>query len=498
MEINVRKGDLIDQKCDVLVVNEFLGAKETGGATGAVNEALEGRLEKIMKEEKFKAKLGATLLVRTNGEIPAKKVLLVGLGKKEEFDFEVVRQVAAVTLKQAKALNAKHVVSILHGAGAGELSARDCARAMVEGVKLADYTYSKYKKDELKSPTLFEIVSKNGRDVRNAERGAEVGKLMASGTIFARDLVNAPAHEMYPEALVDSAKLVAKGKGSIRVKVFDNEKLEKMGANAILAVAKGSEHAPYLVHMIYKPTGKAKKKVALVGKGVTFDSGGLSLKPAKSMETMKIDMAGAASVLGVFSVIDQIAPKAEVHGIFAAVENMPSGGAYRPGDIITAMNKKTIEVLNTDAEGRLALADSLVYSCKQKPDYIIDLATLTGACMVALGEEITGFMSNNEKLAEDIITASEIADEKMWELPLEKSYKKLIESDVADVKNIGGKWGGALTAGLFLQEFVNEDVAWAHLDIAAPAFAERVINSYENKGATGHGVRTLIEFLRQI
>jgi leucyl aminopeptidase len=248
--------------------------------------------------------------------------------------------------------------------------------------------------------------------------------------------------------------------------------------------------------MVYKPASRVRKKIALVGKAVTFDSGGLSLKPADYMTSMKIDMAGAADVIAVFSILSELAPKHEIHGIFGAVENMPSGSAIRPGDVVHALNKKSIEILNTDAEGRVTLADTLSFACKKKPDMIIDLATLTGACMVALGEEITGVMSNNPELANKILVAANAAGEKMWELPLEKNYRPLIKSDIADVKNIGGKYGGALTAGLFLQEFVNKEIPWAHLDIAGPSFAERPINAFEQKGATGHGVRTLIEFIR--
>jgi leucyl aminopeptidase len=297
--------------------------------------------------------------------------------------------------------------------------------------------------------------------------------------------------------LVNSAKEIAKGKKDLKVRVYDKEQLEKMGAGGLLAVNQGSDHEPYLVHMVYKPEGNIKKKIAIVGKAVTFDSGGLSLKPAEYMMSMKCDMGGSAALLGLFSVIDNINPQVEVHGIFGAVENMPSGKAIRPGDVIKALNGKTIEILNTDAEGRVTLADTLSFAVKKKPDLIIDLATLTGACVVALGEEISGVMSNNPELANKILIAAASAGEKMWELPLEKNYKKLLKSDIADLKNIGGRYGGALTAGLFLEEFVDK-TPWAHLDIAGPAYAERPINSYEKKGATGHGVRTLIEFIKAI
>jgi leucyl aminopeptidase len=276
---------------------------------------------------------------------------------------------------------------------------------------------------------------------------------------------------------------------------LDEGDMRRQGMNCILAVSQGSSQKPALIVLEYRGA-KGKPPIALVGKGVTFDSGGLSLKPADAMVTMKCDMAGAASVLGVFSVIEQIAPKVEVHGIFAPIENMISGKAIRPGDILQSLNKKTVEVLNTDAEGRLTVMDMLTYALKLKPQAIIDLATLTGACVVALGEEITGVMSNDARLAQAVLTSASEAGEKMWELPLEKSYQKLLKSNTADIQNIGGKWGGALTAGLFLQEFVDPKTPWAHLDIAGPAFAERDINAYTKKGGTGHGVRTLLRYLQ--
>lgn len=495
----MRKGELTQQPGDLLVVNAFLGMKDLTGGTGAIDRALEGDLAKFMKEDSFKAKLGATFLMRTNGRIPAKRILVVGLGKQEELDLEAVRQAAAASMNVAKGLNVKSIVSTLHGVGMGEWKTDECAQAMVEGVRLAAYSFDTYRSTKKKKSSTqhFDIVVHQTPDVRQAQKGIALGELMARGTLLARDLVNTPAQDMHPETLVVTAKEFTKGSGSVRVKVFDRSALMRMGAGGILGVARGSDHPPFLVHLVYKPKKATKKRVALVGKAVTFDSGGLSLKPADGMMTMKCDMAGAAAVLGAFSVIADVAPACEVHGIFGAVENMPSGKAIRPGDVLTSMNKKTIEVLNTDAEGRLTLADTLTYATKQKPQAIIDLATLTGACMVALGEEITGIMSNNDDLASRILTASRTAGEKMWRLPLEKNYRKLLKSEVADLQNIGSRWGGALTAGLFLEEFVQK-TPWAHLDIAGPAFAEREIDPYTKKGATGHGVRTLLSYLKRL
>ncbi|NQV90701.1 leucyl aminopeptidase [Candidatus Uhrbacteria bacterium] len=499
MEISVQKGAIISQVCDLLVLHAFVGEKELEGELKLVDEALAGKLSKYMKEDSFKAKAGSSFHLRTQGEITPKHILVLGLGKKENFDIEAIRQASAVSLNMAGGIKAKTIVSTIHGNGVGELNVADCAQAMVEGARLAGYRFETYRKPSKTDVQVkkFDLFVTNAKDARLAEKGIDSGNLFAKGTLFARDLVNTPAQDMYPEKLVEAAKEIAKGKGTIRVRVYDREALKRMGAGGILGVAQGSDHPPYMVHMIYKPKKATKKRVALVGKAVTFDSGGLSLKPAEYMMTMKVDMGGSAAVLGAFSVIDEVAPACEVHGIFAAVENMPSGKAMRPGDVLTAMNKKTIEVLNTDAEGRLTLADTLCFAVKQKPQAIIDLATLTGACVVALGEEYTGVMSNNDVLTQKILEAAETAGEKMWRLPLEKNYRKLLKSQVADMQNIGSRWGGALTAGLFLEEFVNK-TPWAHLDIAGPAYAERDIDAYTKKGATGHGVRTLLTYLKNV
>ncbi len=503
MEFSVQKGNILEQSCDLLIINSF--AKEADSkqkkqkipsATGDVNDALDGALAQIVKEEKFTANLGETLLIRTRGKLSAKRLLLVGLGKKEEFSLDAVREVAAVTAIAADKLGVKRVVSILHGAGQGKLSAKECARAIVEGAQLGLYRFESYKKKKQKiNLQSFTIISKDARHVLQAKEGVLMAELSVAGVVYARDLVNTPSGHMQPRELVEKAKEITKeSKGKIKIKIMDLAALKKMKAGALLGVAQGSDHPPYMVHLSYRPTG-AKKHLALVGKAVTFDSGGLSLKPAEAMYTMKLDMAGAAAVLGVFSVLAKLKPNIKIDGIFAACENMPSGKAIRPGDVVTAMNGTTIEVLHTDAEGRVTLADALSYAVKQKPDAIVDLATLTGACMVALGEEITGLMSNDQKLQKKILDSAEESGEKMWALPLEKNYKRELKSEVADLKNLAGRYGGALTAGLFLQEFV-EKVPWAHLDIAGPSFAERPINAYTAKGATGVGVRTLIELIK--
>ncbi|OGL61596.1 hypothetical protein A3C09_00820 [Candidatus Uhrbacteria bacterium RIFCSPHIGHO2_02_FULL_47_44] len=496
MEIRIKKSDLVSETSDVLVLGVYQDKQsfEHSASSKKIDELLEGLLTQIAKEESFHGKANQILWARSNDAFASKRLLLVGLGKKEECTLETIRQAAAIALSAIKQTTAKSAVCLL----LGDVSdVRERTHAMIEGIRLADYGFGRYKKEKKTHLKSLDLLVEDGRDVIAAKKGMELAEQFVKGTLFVRDLVNTPGLHMAPQHLVDEAKLIAKNNKQIKVKVFDEEKLAKMGAGGILCVSQGSDHPSFLVHMTYTPATKSKKRIALVGKGVTFDSGGLSLKPADYMMTMKCDMAGAADVLGVFAVIAAIAPKVEVHGIFATVENMPSGNAIRPGDVIEIMNKKTVEVLNTDAEGRLILADALVYATRQKPDAIIDLATLTGACVVALGEEITGVMSNTPALSNALLTAAASAGEKMWELPLEKNYRKLIQGDIADIKNIGGRYGGALTAGLFLQEFVDK-TPWAHLDIAGPAFAERDINAYEKKGATGHGVRTLLKYLLSI
>lgn len=496
MEIQIKKADALLETCDVLIVSAFQSKNMITGFIKEIDDTMSGLVGQILKEEQFTGKANQILWIRTNGLLGAKRILLVGLGKKEELTLETIRQATAASFSAVKSTTAKFIATILHSAHAHDFDVREITHTMTEGVRLASYTFGRYKKEKNEVIRTFSFLVPDGRDLLAAKKGFDTGKLYASATMQARDLVNTPGLHMSPSDLVFAAKSICKGKKQIRFRVFDQAKLERMNAGGIIGVAKGSDHPPFLVHMTYVPNKKTKKRIALVGKGVTFDSGGISIKPADYMMTMKCDMAGAADVIGVFSVLAELAPNVEVHGIFAAVENMPSGSAIRPGDVLTMMNKKTVEVLNTDAEGRLILADALVYANRLKPNSIIDLATLTGACVVALGEEITGVMSNNPQLANQILSSAANSGEKMWELPLEKNYQKLIVGDIADLKNIGGRWGGALTAGLFLQEFVDKKTPWAHLDIAGPAFAEHDIDPYTKKGATGHGVRTLLRWLQ--
>lgn len=499
MMMTSRKGKLLEEQGDLLVLGAYLGEKGETNLAVSLGEQADEYLRDVLKEDRFKAKEGATMMVRMDGHYGVKRVFVVGLGAVSDLNGVTIRRAAAQALNGFASIEAKKILVVPFGSELVSYDVGDAVQAFVEGIRLAEYSFGRYKLKQKKDKSIsgtMELLFDDGKLARKVQSAIALAELCASGTIVARDLVNTPAFHMAPKELVQAVKDLTETSSGIRLKVFGKDQLKKMGAGGLLAVNQGSEHDPYLVHMTYKPKKKAKKVIALVGKAVTFDSGGLSLKPADSMMTMKCDMAGAAAVIGVFSVLAQVQPNVEVHGIFGAVENMPSGKAIRPGDIITAMNGKTIEILNTDAEGRVTLADTLTYAAKQKPDMIIDLATLTGACMVALGEEITGLMSNNQEITQRMLEASKQTGESMWELPLYKGYRSLVLSDLADVKNIGGRYGGALTAGLFLQEFVDKDMPWIHLDIAGPSFAERPFGPYEQKGATGHPVRTLLAFLQ--
>lgn len=476
----------------------------------ALDKLLQGALSSEIKEFEFKGEVGEVAVLSSGGGIKAKKVALLGLGGKKQYSAEILRRSAAILFKNGL-LKSANIIAFDFDGVSFNLEPEEAARALSEAAILSKYEFSKYKeknaqKKENKEAELVLLLDKK-KYLHSAENGIKAGLLSSEATVYARDLVNEPASVCVPSHLVEHARNIAKeSKGRVKVKIFGREEARAKGMEAFLAVAAGAGEEPYFIHLSYKPSprsgipfaGKAKTKIALVGKGITFDSGGLQIKPGESMATMKLDMAGAAAVLGVFSKITELEPKAEIHGIIAATENMPGPKAYKPGDIVRAMNGKTIEIGHTDAEGRVTLADSLSYAANLKPDFIIDLATLTGACMVALGEEVTGLMSNSKKLTEKIFLASKESGEKIWELPLVPEYRDIIKGMHADVRNSGGtRYGGAITAGLFLEEFVS-GIPWAHLDIAGPAWAERETIPYMPLGGTGYGVRTLIELLKKI
>jgi leucyl aminopeptidase len=444
----------------------------------------------------FSGKAGQSLLLPVPAGSAADELMLIGLGdKKQEALADALRDAAGVIVTTAKRRGLRTIAIDLTAKAFKD----DAADAITTAALLADYTFETYKKtNPVKKIGTIDILVVDGRMAQAMRKRVERAVTIVNGVTIARDLVNTPAQEMTPVHLAQAAQEVAKAsKGAVKVKILNRAECTKLKMGAYLAVAQGADHEPQFIHLTYTSPRPTKKVLAVVGKGVTFDSGGLSLKPADAMMSMKCDMAGGAAVIGFFATLASLKPRLNIHGIIAATENMVSAKSIRPGDVVHASNGKSIEILNTDAEGRLTLADAITYVLKEKPDAIIDLATLTGACLVALGEEITGLMSNDRTLAKQVLDSASRAGEKMWELPLEPRYRDLINSDIADLRNIPtSRYGGTLTAGLFIQEFV-DNKPWVHLDIAGPAYAERPMASYLGKGGTGHGVRTLVDFAEQ-
>lgn len=461
--------------------------------------------------EKTSARLGSCFVVDTMGQLPARAVAVAGLGEKENFS----RKNFSATGNYFKAASAA-----VKAAGGGQkkivfdfpgLSSAADVRAVIEGALLGAYKFEKYKGGAPHSVSPHGGKPRGGKPsgggADTPEHIAVVSSLSAAafkdaarlalatvkGVRLCRDLVNEPPMSLTPSALASEAKKMCAEEG-LDCTVITPEEMEKRGMGGLLAVGGGSANPPRLIHMIYRPpSAKGARKVAIVGKGITFDSGGLSLKPADSMKGMKMDMAGAAAVIGAMKAVSAAAPRAEVHGIVASAENMTGPAAYRPDDIVTPMNGKTVEIGNTDAEGRVVLADALSYAVELGAKEIVDLATLTGACVVALGVNTAAVMGNSPEVVKKILRSAAVAGESVWELPLSDDLRKDIESDVADIKNVGGRAGGAITAALFLEHFVSE-TPWAHLDIAGPAFADKG-NDWQPKGATGFGVRTLLGYL---
>ena len=492
MEIRFRDSRAETLKSDLLIVPVY-EQKWENPTVRAVDRGLKGKLREQIRRSKFTAAEGSTLLYATAGMLPALHVLLLGLGKEKDIANQTWRKMAARARKEAAALGAEDIAFYF----APEQDPPEAASAIVDGILLASYQFTKYRSiskspADLKRLTLFRPGLTANSAMRAAVRNAEQA---ARGVFLARDLVNEPPSITTARFLGEQAEKHCRGRG-LSVEVWGKKKIEAMKLAGLLAVNRGSHEEPRFITIRYKPPGKVKKRVALIGKGITFDSGGLSLKPAKSMETMKLDMAGGAAVIGAMSRLPQLRPEVEVLGYIPTTDNLPGGNAQKPGDVIRYLNGKTIEVLNTDAEGRLILADALALAARQRPDYMVNLATLTGACMVALGPEVAGLFSNHPPLAADLIRCGGETGEKLWRLPLVREYRENLKSPIADMKNVGGPHGGAITAALILQEFVN-DIPWAHLDIAGPAYTEGD-QPLCPKGGTGFGVRTLLRFLSKL
>jgi leucyl aminopeptidase len=446
-------------------------------------------LSELLEQRRFKAKPGELLGIERLGQSPA-HLIVVGLGEAAEFHLNGLRQACAAVARHSAKLGTRQLGLLMPVEALGTAAA---AAAMAEASRLGLYVDQRFK-SEAEPQNLPEDVALLGLGDEGWEGLAHLDAI-CGGVELARQLVAAPPNVATPAALADIAAAIAQGFG-LELKVLERADCEALGMGAYLAVAQGSDLEPKFIHLTYRPAGVVKRRVVLIGKGLTFDSGGYNLKTAGSqIEMMKYDMGGSAAVLGAARAIGQRKPEGvEVHVIVASCENMISGGAVHPGDILTASNGTTIEINNTDAEGRLTLADALVYACQLEPDAIVDLATLTGACVIALGEEIAGLWSTSDVLADSLLSGARMGGEALWRMPLQASYRAGLKSTLADLKNTGPRPGGSITAALFLQDFVSKGIPWAHIDIAGTVWSEKG-RGQDPAGATGFGVQTLVNWI---
>lgn len=504
MEIKVQQGDIRGAAADAIIINLFADVTKPAGGTGAVDSALGGAIQEIIEAGDISGKLGETLVLYPRGTIPAKRVIVVGLGSRDQFSLESVREAAGAAIKKARDVGAKEVATIVHGAGIGGLSVDGAARAVVEGSLLALYQYDApktiNKKDEnpVESLTLLEF---DAMKIDEIEAGALDGKATAEGVMLARTLVNQPSNVATPTAIANAAVKMCRSVG-IQATAHDEKWMREQKMEVALAVTQGAREQAKFIVMEHKPQGaKNKKPIVLVGKGVAFDTGGYSLKPSAGMVGMHGDMGGAAAVIGAMNAIGRMGLPAYVIGVVPTVENVVSATAYKPNDVFVAKNGVSVEIISTDAEGRLILADALCYADTLDPEAVINLATLTGGKMVALGQRTQALFCNDDALCEGLIAAGGQEGEPLWRMPLDTAYDRQLKSLSADIKNTGGRMASSVTAARFLAHFVG-DWPWAHIDIAGGEkygnSADETERSYLTKGGTGVMVRTLVEFIRTL
>ena len=514
----VRTGGMVHEAhADALILPVFAGDAGLIGDAAEVNTALGGLLASVIAGRGWKAGVNSTLAVPTaayaNGSpatgmsatsggvgqtadlgrsMAVREVVLVGLGRQEVYGPDAVRRAYGAGARMARDIGAT-VIAVGLPPVAGAVTPEIGVQAATEGVLLSLYQFSRY--HTLDTPArAVDSVTFVGAEAAQTADAIRLGEAVAHGVMIARDLATEPGNALVPADLAAAARKIAT-ENSLTYTEYGVEELTKMGAGALLAVGQGSANPPFLVHLTYEPAGGYTRTVAVIGKGITFDTGGISLKPSQNMEAMKHDMGGAATTLGVMAAVAQVAPKVRVFGIIATAENMPSDTAFRPGDVLTAMNGKTIEVISTDAEGRLVLADALVYAARHGADAMIDLATLTGGAVVALGTITTAVFANDDALCEEFLSAAATESEKAWQMPLDAEYRDQIKSDIADLKNSGGREASAVTAAKFLEEFT-EGKPWVHLDIAGTVWDKKG-NSFTPRGATGVHVRSLLRMLAE-
>lgn len=497
MEIKVLGGSLEASSADTLVVNLFEGVTTLIGATAGLDKALGGAIQELIANGDLHGKLSEVGVLYPRGAIPAKRVLVTGLGPADKLDLETVRRAAAHAIKKARDLGSKQVATVVHGAGAGGLNPAEAAQAVGDGSQLALYKFKAPGKkfappNEIESLTLVEADAKKLAEI---ETGAQVSVAVCQAVYLARDLVSLPPNVATPTMMAQTAEEIAKTYG-MKITVGDREWAAARKMGAFLAVAQAAHQPPRFIVVEHNAGRTDLDTIVLVGKGITFDSGGISLKPSEKMEDMKSDMAGAAAVLSTMKVVGMLNLPLHVVAIAPCTENVPGGGSYHPADVLTASNGKTIEVISTDAEGRLILSDALVYASQFQPKAVVDLATLTGACVIALGEWVSaGLFTTDDTLRDKLLASGTRMHERLWPMPLWDDYYRKIKSIVADMANTGGRNGGVGSSAIFLKEFT--DYPWAHVDMAGMALITKKLETpYTPWGATGYGVRLLVDFLR--
>lgn len=504
MQVEVKQGRAETQEAEVLVLARCEGEGPLKHEAAAIDKALAGGLKELLRSGEFEGKANELVLIHTHGRTPVKRVLLAGLGKRKDLRLDTFRQAMGHIAKRVRQVKATSFAVALPEAAVPGASLIDLIQAMVEGAILGSYQFTTYRSDEnvsAKELARMTVMVPQKGHVRQVTEGIRRGMATAEATVYVRDLCNHPSNVMTPTRVANEAKAIAKDEG-VSLKILDQKDMEQLGMGALLGVARGSHEPPKFIILEYRgqasgkgpgAKGKTERPVVLVGKTITFDTGGISLKPAENMEQMKADMTGGAEVLAAIRAAARLKLPLHLISILPATENMPGGRAMKPGDILKTLSGKTVEVQNTDAEGRLILSDGLAYATRYKPAALIDVATLTGACAVALGQFAIGMFGNDEKLKDRVRKAGLRAGERVWEMPLWDEYFEQLKSDVADMRNIGGRGGGMITAALFLSKFVG-DCPWVHLDIASTDWSERE-RAYIPKGPTGIGTRLLIQYL---
>jgi leucyl aminopeptidase len=503
LDIRVVAGDLTAFAGDGLVVNLFEGTgvpsqgarrgaktaqRSLGGATAAVDAALDGAIAALIRSGEATGKWGEQALIHSLGRLRAARILVMGLGKPEELTLDRVRAAAAEAARSLRKAGARQIGTIVHGAGAGGFNPAQAAQAVAEGTLLGLYRFLRYKTNHEASKTIerLTLVERDRQRIKALTEGVRRGRILAEATNAARDLVNEPGNTLTPTELARRAQSMARA-ARVGFTAFGPRELRRIKAGGLLGVARGSQEEPRLIVLTYRGR-RSGPHLGLIGKGITFDSGGISIKPAENMEAMKGDMAGAAAAIAAICAIAQLELPIRVTAVIPATENLPSGSALKPGDILRPMSGKTIEVINTDAEGRLVLADALTYARRLGVTHLVDAATLTGACVVALGTINSGAFTNDQEWMDTVLAAGRATGEKIWPMPMDPEYDELIKSDIAEIKNTGGRKGGAITAAKFLQHFVAE-TPWVHLDIAGTSESDKE-KGYQVKGATGVMART--------